>query len=281
VIHTGRTQALTILRHTGAGLFLGDGAGGEVLLPNKYVPADHRTGGTISVFVYRDSEDRQVATTLEPRLHLGGYASLRVNAVTPIGAFLDWGLEKDLLVPFKEQRKPLEEGRWHVVRLCLDEATDRLYGSTRIERFLDNHSLSVQEGDAVELLVFRRTDLGWPVIVNGRHLGLLHANEVFKPIAVGNRLDGFVKYIRPDGKLDITLQAIGYAHYNDANTAELAKRLRQHGGFLPLTDKSPPEEVYAMLGMSKKAFKQALGGLYKARKVRIGDDGIHLLGPAA
>jgi predicted RNA-binding protein (virulence factor B family) len=281
MISTGRAQKLTILRSTDFGFFLGDGAGNEVLLPNKYRPEDKEQGDEMEVFVYRDSEDRQVATTLRPKLMLGDFAPLQVTAVTPVGAFMDWGLEKDLLVPFKEQYKPLEVGRWFVVRLILDEKTDRLYGSTRVERFLKNEALTVQEGDAVDLLVFRRTELGWPVIVNGLHLGLVHANEVFKPIAVGNRLEGFVRHVRPDGKLDITLQAPGYVHYNSANTELLTRRLQQHAGFLPLTDKSAPEEVYRVLGISKKAFKQALGALYKARAVRIGEDGIHLLEGAA
>lgn len=279
MIHTGQTQELTALRDTSAGFFLGDGQGNEVLLPNKYVPRDLRPGGRIHVFVYRDSEDRQVATTLEPKIMLGGFACLRVHAVNAIGAFMDWGLEKDLLVPFKEQRRPLEQGRWHVVHLALDGHTDRLYGSTRIDRFLDNTTLNLAEGDAVELLVFGRSELGWNVIVDGKHLGLVHASDVFRHIAVGDRIPGHVRTIRPDHKLDISLQPIGYRNYNDANTALLAKRLRQQGGFLPLTDKSPPAEVQRLLGLSKKAFKQALGALYKARHVRLGHDGITWTGP--
>src|SRR5690606_5355543 len=198
MIHTGQHQDLVILRNTSVGLFLGDGEGGEVLLPNKYVPTHHDQGGTLHVFVYRDSEDRQVATTLEPKIHLGGFALLRANAVDRLGAFMDWGMEKDLLVPFKEQEKKLEAGRWYVVYMALDEQTDRLYGSTRIERHVDNGTLSVAEGEAVELLVHRRSELGWPVIVNGKHLGLLHANEVFRPLAIGDRIQGFVKTVRPD-----------------------------------------------------------------------------------
>lgn len=188
MIHTGQHQDLVILRNTSVGLFLGDGEGGEVLLPNKYVPAHHDQGGTLHVFVYRDSEDRQVATTLEPKIHLGTFALLRANAVDRLGAFMDWGMEKDLLVPFKEQEKKLEAGRWYVVYMALDEQTDRLYGSTRIERHLDNSTLSVAEGETVELLVHRRSELGWPVIVNEKHLGLLHANDVFRPLAIGDRI---------------------------------------------------------------------------------------------
>ena len=274
MIHTGRTQALTILRHTGVGLFLGDGEDHEVLLPNKYVPEQFTTGEQLTVFVYRDSEDRQVATTLEPKVLLGGFAPLRVGHVGRFGAFVEWGLEKDLLVPFKEQQKKLEEGRWYVVHMALDEATDRLFGSTRIEQFLDNEELGVAERDEVSLLIFGRSDLGWSAIVNGKHLGLVHANEAYKPVTIGDRLTGYVKHIRPDNKLDLTLQPIGYRQYNDANVELLAKRLQQHGGFLPFTDKSSPEDIHRMFGISKKAFKQAVGALYKARQVRLDEQGI-------
>jgi predicted RNA-binding protein (virulence factor B family) len=278
VIHTGQHQELIILRSTSVGLFLGDGEEGEVLLPNKYCPPHFDQGETLRVFVYRDSEDRQIATTLEPKIHIGEFASLRVNQVSMLGAFMEWGVEKDLLVPFREQQKKLEEGRWYVTYMALDEQTDRLYGSTRIERHLDNSVLTVAEGDEVELLVFGRSDLGWSVIVNGKHQGLVHANEVFRPISTGDRITGFIKTVRPDNKLDITLQAIGYTHYNDVNVELLAKRLQQHEGFLPLTDKSSPEEIYRLFGISKKAFKKALGALYKDRKVRIEEQGIVWVG---
>lgn len=274
MIHTGLTQELVILRNTSAGFFLGDGAGGEVLLPNKYRPAGKGPGASVRVFVYRDSEDRQVATTLEPLIHLGGFAPLRVNATGRVGAFMDWGLEKDLLVPHAEQRGTVEEGRRYVVYMALDEQTDRLYGSMRVERFLDNTELTVQEGSEVQLLVFGHSPLGWSVIVNGRHQGLLHGGEVFRRLAVGDRIPGFVKGIRPDNKLDITLQPPGYAHYNDANVELLSARLAQSGGFLPYTDKTPPEEIHRVFGISKKAFKQAVGALYKARKVTLREDGI-------
>lgn len=274
MIHTGRTQELVILRDTSAGLFLGDGQGGEVLLPNKYRPENQAIGTTVSVFVYRDSEDRQVATTLVPKILPGEFALLKVVATARMGAFLDWGLEKDLLVPHAEQMRPLEEGRWYVVRMALDEDTDRLVGSTRIERFLDNAELTVAEGEAVQLFLFSSSEAGWSAIVNGRHLGLLHANEVFKPISVGDRITGYVKTVRPDHKLDLTLQPAGYQHAIGSNTDLLAKRIQRHGGFLPYTDKSLPEDIYREFGMSKKAFKQALGALYKARMVTIGKEGI-------
>ncbi|MBK8581041.1 MAG: S1-like domain-containing RNA-binding protein [Flavobacteriales bacterium] len=274
MIHTGQTQDLTILRNTSVGIFLGDNEGNDVLLPNKYVPPQHDQGSLLRVFVYRDFEDRQVATTLVPKIRLNGFASLRVFAVDHLGAFMDWGLEKHLMVPFKEQQKKLEEGRWYVTYMMLDEQTDRLVGSTRIDKHLDNSELSVAEGDEVELLVFGRSEMGWSVIVNDKHQGLVHTNDVFMPFSTGDRVTGYVKTVRPDNKLDITLQPIGYDQYNDANTALLAKRLQQYQGFLPLTDKSSPEDIYRVFGISKKAFKKALGALYKERKVRIEEEGI-------
>ena len=277
MIHTGQHQDLVILRNTSVGLFLGDDEGNEVLLPNKYVPAGHDQGTVLNVFVYRDGEDRQVATTLDPKIQLNGFASLRVFAVDRLGAFMEWGMEKHLLVPFKEQQRKLEEGRWYVTYLALDEHTDRLYGSTRIDKHLGNSELTVAEGDKVEMLVFGRSEMGWSVIVNDKHLGLIHANEVFKPVSIGDRITGFVRTVRADNKLDITLQPIGYAQFNDANTALVVKRLKQNEGFLSLTDKSSPDEIYSVLGMSKKAFKKALGALYKDRKVRIEENGITLL----
>ncbi len=276
MIHTGHTQDLTILRSTSVGLFLGDGQGNEVLLPNKYVPTKHDQGSTISVFVYRDSEDRQVATTLDPLIHLGEFAPLRVNAISPAGAFMGCGLEKDLLVPHSEQRRPPMEGECCVVYMALDEKTDRLYGSTRVERFLDNAVLTVDVGNQVQLLVHARSPLGWPVIVNGKHLGLVHASEVFGRIAIGDQITGFVKQIRPDNKLDITLHPPGYAQYNNVNVAAILHQLQAHDGFLPYTDKSSPEEIHRAFGISKKAFKQAVGALYKARKISLGEHGIKL-----
>ena len=277
MIHTGRIQDLIILRHTSEGLVLGDDDDTEALLPKSEQPTNDADGSTVRVFVYRDKEGRHLATTRPPKAEVGEFAQLRVRAIRGAGANMDWGLETDLLVPHEEQKNPMEEGRWYVVRVALDPGTDRLYGSTRIENFLDNTSLSVQKGDEVALVLFSRSDLGFSVIVNNTHQGLVHANEIFKPVSIGDRITGYVKQVREDNKLDITLQPIGYRQYNDANTALLAKRL-QSKGLLHLTDKSSAEEIYAEFGISKKAFKKALGALYKERKVRIGEDGIVWVG---
>jgi predicted RNA-binding protein (virulence factor B family) len=216
-------------------------------------------------------------TTLAPKAQVGEFVPMRVKAVTPAGALMEWGLSPDLLVPHSEQKKPLVDGRWVVVRVALNEATDRIYGSTRIEDFLDNSSLTVKQGQEVALVVYGRSDLGYSVVVNNLHHGLVHANEVFKHISVGDRIPGYVKSVRPDNKLDITLQPIGYRQYIDANTAMLAKRI-QAKGFIALSDNSSAEEIYAEFGISKKAFKKALGALYKERLVRIGDDGVVWVG---
>jgi len=277
VIRTGRTQDLLILRHTAEGLILGDEDAAEALLPITEKVPDDTDGNTVRVFVYRDKDGRHRATTRPPKAQAGEFAQLRVRAIRGAGANMDWGLDTDLLIPHEEQKQPLEEGRWYLVHVAVDPETDRLYGSTRVEPFLDNTELTVKNGDQVELMVYGRSDLGMSVVVNNRHQGLVHANEIFKPISIGDRITGYVKRVRDDNKLDITLQAIGYRQYNDANSALLAKRL-QSKGLLQLTDKSSAEDIYAEFGISKKAFKKALGALYKERKVRIGEDGIVWVG---
>ena len=274
MIHTGRIQDLVILRHTSAGLILGDAENEEVLLPNTARPTDDTLGSALRVFIYRDRDDRQFATTRLPKVQAGEFARLRVQSTTAAGAWVDMGTETELFVPEEEQKKPLDEGRWYVMRLAVDERRDQLFGSTRIDEFLDNTDLTVQHGDKVDLLVFGRSDLGFSVIVNNIHQGLVHAEDVFKPVSVGDRLTGYVKQVRPDNKLDITFQAIGYRQFNDENATLLAKRLQSRNGFLPLTDKSSAEAIYEEFGISKKAFKKALGALYKERKVRIEEDGV-------
>ena len=273
MIHTGRTQELQVLRRTNEALILGDKEGSEVELPTNEHPGDAPVGSTVRVFVYRDQQGRHVATTRPPKVQVGGSAQLRVHSVKDDGALVEWGLEPKLFVPIREQKKALVEGRWTLVRLALDKKTDRIFGSTRIEDFLDNRELSVRSGEEVALVVYARTDLGFSVIVNDKHHGLLHHGEVFKPISIGDRLTGYVREVREDNKLDITLQAIGYRQFIDTNVALLARRL-QAQGILHLTDKSSAEEIHAEFGISKKAFKKALGALYKERKVRIGEDAI-------
>lgn len=278
MIQVGRYNDLKILRDTSVGLYLGDEEGEEdVLLPNKYCPADFEIGEILHVFVYRDYDERKVATTLEPYILMHEFSMLEVKDVSDIGAFLDWGLEKELLVPFKEQKQRLEPGKWVIVYLDLDEQTDRLYATAKAESRIQNQNLTVKEGDEVEIIIYQKTDLGYTVIVNNQHKGLIYKNEVFEKLNVGDKMDAFVKKIREENKLDISLQPIGYEKYNDANCQLIFDALQKNKGLVPITDKSSPEEIYKMFKISKKAYKKAVGQLYKERKITITEEGIKLV----
>jgi len=277
MLKQGEEVELNILKRAVVGLYLSDDSGEEVLLPNKYCTDEMKPGGKVTVFIYRDSEGRTVATTLTPKINLNEFALLKVSAVTAVGAFLDWGLEKDLMVPFREQKQKMEEGRWYIVYLDLDQKTDRLFASNRVERYLQNDELLVKEGDEVDLVVQQKTDLGYAVIIKHKHKGLIFDNEVFKEVRVGDRLKGYVKNIRDDNKIDVSLQALGYKGANDANSELILTKLKEYDGFIPLTDKSTPEEISIQFGISKKAFKKSLGALYKQRLIEIQATGIRLL----
>lgn len=278
MIEIGLINRLRALRLTSVGMFLGDRDGEEVLLPNKYVPDTLREGDDIRVFVYTDSEDRLVATTLVPKIQRDEFAYLEVVAVTDYGAFLDWGLEKDLLVPHREQSRPLEVGRSYVVFLYLDDTTDRLVASSKINRFLDDDDRAdFAVGDEVELLAYERTDLGINAIINDRFRGLLYANELFRPVRIGERLTGYIKHIRDDYRIDLSLQKPGYEGV-EPNARRILTLLQTNGGFLPLTDNSDPQQIYRTLEMSKKTFKKAIGALYRDRKITLAPDGIRLAG---
>ena len=273
----GRFHELEILRLTSVGLFLGDETGEDVLLPNKYCPEQYEIGDKLEVYVYRDYDERKIATNIIPKIFLHEFALLECAAVSEFGAFMDWGLEKHLMVPFKEQRQKLQEGRWYVIYLALDEKTDRLYGSNRLDKFLSNEELTVAANDEVELVVMSQSPLGYTVIVNHAHKGLVYENEVFQELHVGDVLKGYVKEIREDNKIDISLQPIGYKNAKDVNCELIYEELRVHNGFLPLTDKSSPEQISDYFGISKKAFKKAIGALYKERKIELSEKGISLV----
>ncbi|MCD6346179.1 MAG: GntR family transcriptional regulator [Bacteroidales bacterium] len=276
MIEVGKYNTLKILRETTVGFYLGDESGEDVLLPNKYCPDEYDQDDEMVVFVYRDYADRKVATTLTPKIFMHEFALLKVTAVAEVGAFLDWGLEKDLMVPFREQRQKMEEDRWYVVYLDIDTKTDRLFASNKIDNYLHNRELTVEEGEEVDLIVTQKSDLGFSVIVNNKHKGLVFKNEVFTDLNIGDTLKGFVKAIREDNKLDISIQAIGYLNVIDPNAQSVFRILSENNGYLAITDKSPPEEIYKQFGMSKKAFKKALGALYKQRKVEIQHEGIKI-----
>lgn len=282
MIEIGKYNTLTILRDTQVGLFLGtpetDPEGiHDVLLPNKYVPNEFEIGEELIVFVYLDHEQRPVATTLEPYILLNEFALLRVNYVNQVGAFMDWGMEKDILVPFKEQARPMEKGKRYLVYLYMDEKTNRLVASSKTNQFLKNEELTVEKGEEVELIVSHITEIGINVIINERHKGLLYKDEVYDDaIRTGDRMRGYIKNIRPDNKIDVALQIQGYQSI-EPNADLIMNELRASRGFLRLTDNSHPEDIKTVLKMSKKTFKKAIGALYREKLIEIKEDGIYLI----
>ncbi|MGM9507466.1 CvfB family protein [Larkinella sp. GY13] len=276
MIQIGKINTLIALRETSVGVFLGDDEDNDILLPNKYVPESLRVDDPIDVFVYTDSEDRIIATTLTPKIQRNQFARLQVISVTSVGAFLDWGLEKDLLVPYREQSRPMEVGRWYVVYLYLDHETDRLVASSRLNRFLDSEVPNLTEGQEVSLLAWEPTDLGINVIINNRYRGLVYANEVFRQVYPGDRLTGYIKTIRDDNRIDVSLQKPGYENV-EPNAQRILATLKEQNGFLPLNDYSEPDAIYQTLEMSKKTFKKAIGALFRERKIAIKEDGIYLV----
>ncbi len=275
MINLGEYNTLTILRDTEPGLFLGDTDDNEVLLPNRYVPEDFEIGDTIKVFVYLDNEERPVATTDQPYIIKGDFAVLRCNQVNKYGAFLDWGLVKQLFCPFKEQAFKMKTGGWYLVYCYLDEETDRLVASSKTNRFLDNKTLTVEKFEEVDVIISHPSELGMNVIVNKKHIGMVFKDDIYKDISIGDRLKGVVKKIRHNNKLDITLRQIGYRAI-EPNAQQILTTLIDNNGFIPLNDKSSPELIKTELQMSKKNFKKAIGALYKNRKITIKEDGIHL-----
>jgi predicted RNA-binding protein (virulence factor B family) len=271
----GHYNTLTIARETKVGLFLTDGTT-DVLLPVKYVPNSFAIGDEIIVFVYLDHEERPVATTLEPYILLDEFGLLRVNYVNKFGAFLDWGLEKDLFVPFKEQARPMEKGKRYLVFAYMDEKTNRIVASSKTNQFLHNDELTIEVGDEVDLIISHITELGINVIINDQHKGLLYKDQVYDDIRLGDRMVGYIKNIRPDKKIDVTLQKIGYQNV-EPNAEKILDELRASRGFLRLNDASHPEDIKTVLKMSKKTFKKAIGALYKEKRIEIKEDGIYLV----
>ncbi|TDS53841.1 CvfB family protein [Myroides indicus] len=275
MIKIGDDNKLKIDRKTSVGLFLTDGEK-DILLPNKYVPKKYEIGDEIIVFVYLDQEERPVATTIEPYIYINEFALLKVSYINQYGAFMNIGLEKDLFVPFAEQARPMKEGNHYLVYMYLDEKTNRLVGSSKLNQFLDNNELTVSEGEEVELVVSHITELGINVIINEKHRGLMYKNEVFEDLRTGDRIIGYIKTIRPDGKIDVTRNKIGFDGILDSASLIL-EELRNNNGFLGLTDNSHPEDIKTVLNMSKKAFKKAIGTLYKQKKIDIQENGIFLI----
>lgn len=272
----GEYNSLKVLRNTPHGIYLGDDEGEDVLLPGKYLRGDEKEGDIKEVFIYNDSEDRLVATTETPKILLNEFAALKVVDVNKNGVFLDWGLEKDLLVPFKEQNKKMQLGQTYVVRMYLDEDTDRLVATAKLKKYFSNEELTIKPGEKVELMVFNQSDLGFEVIVNKKHIGLIYRNEVFSPVKIGDKLTGYIKQIRNDGKIDVSLQPDIASHIKNSYN-EILNALEAREGVLFLSDKSSPEDIYSALHMSKKTFKKAIGNLFKQRKITLGSDRISLV----
>lgn len=276
MLNLGQLNTLKAVRRTENGIYLEDEDANEVLLPNKYIPADLELEGSIEVFLYKDSEDRIIATNLTPKIMLNQYVTLKAKSITKIGAFFDWGLEKDLLVPYREQIEEIEEDEHHVIYLYLDKKSERLVGTTKIENTLDRDIVDLKIGDEVKILAYQDSDLGISVIVNDKYQGILYNNEVFQEIFIGDELKAYIRKIRSDGKIDLRLNKFGYRGV-DENIKKIYKVLEENNGTLKLNDKSSPEDISNQLGMSKKVFKKAIGALYKQKLLSISDDGIKLL----
>jgi predicted RNA-binding protein (virulence factor B family) len=275
MIEIGKKNTLRAIRNTPQGIYLTDKSGQEVLLPNKYVPKTLQAEELLEVFVYKDSEDRLIATTLVPLIEANSLANLVVNEVNSFGAFLDMGIDKDLLVPIKEQLNPMKEGKSYWIYCYLDEVTQRLVGSSKIKRFLnnDNHNLAI--GNEVDCLIFDDTPLGYLAVINNKHYGLIYHNEVYSNLGIGDTTQAFVKKIKETGEIDLSIQKIGFTHVND-QTDVILNHLKKNGGFLNLNDDSAPEEIQARLKISKKVFKKAIGILYREKKITIEEQGIRI-----
>lgn len=260
----GRLNTLQITKHTDFGLYLDGGTQGEILLPKRYIPANESTeiDDWLNVFVYLDSEDRPIATTLRPKAQVGEFASLKVVQINKVGLFLDWGLPKDLLLPHSEEKRPLREGDYAVVYVYLDRHTRRITATSYLDRYLDKTPPTYQPGEAVDLLVVSPTDLGFKAIINNRHWGLIHRNEAFKFLRKGTRDRGYIREVRADGKISLSLQPIG-PQAGDALQQRILEALAEQGGRLALSDRSPPEAISQAFGVSKGNFKKALGALLK------------------
>ena len=273
----GRRNTLSIERASGPGLYLNGGALGEILLPGRYITQAMVPGAKLDVFVYLDSEDRLVATTETPLAMIGEFAYLKVISLNlRIGAFLDWGLSKDLLLPFREQETPVRVGQWVIACVYLDEKTNRIVASTRLRRQLNRSRNTYRDGQPVNLLITGHTPLGYNAIVDNDRLGLLYHDNLANPLTVGQRLKGFVRTVRPGGKLDLSLDASGYKRVAPLKD-QIVQLLKAKGGKLDFDDNSSPEAIRATFGCSKKAFKQALGALYKSRRIAFCNPGMELL----
>lgn len=275
MIKTGDYNILKVLRKVEFGIYLDDGGEG-ILLPKRFVPENVKEGDELKVFVYHDGEERLIATTQRPYGAVGDFVKLKTVSVTPQGAFMDWGLMKDLFVPKSQQITGMRPNGEYLVKIYRDEQTGRAAATERVEQYLNNDTLTVKEGDEVDLIVLRRTDIGYLMIINNEHTGVLHFNEVYRTIGTGDKFRGFIKKIHPENKIDVVAGKMGYNRVED-EAGKVLRLLKENDGYLPYNDKSDPEEIYTFFGMSKKTFKMTTGNLYKERKISFEKTGIKLL----
>ena len=275
MINIGDYNLLKVIREVDFGVYLDDGREG-ILLPKRFVPAGTKTGDELNVFLYHDGEDRLIATTQQAKGRVGDIVRLKAVSVTPQGAFLDWGLMKDLFVPKSKQMIQMYPGEEYLVKIYIDERTGRVAATEKIEQFLSNEILTVKEMDNVQLTVYRRTDIGYVVIINHLHTGVLHFSEVYRDIKTGDSFSGFIKKIHPENKIDVVAGKPGYQRVSD-ELQKIIDLLEQNNGYLPYNDKSDPKEIYSFFGMSKKTFKMSTGSLYKERRIVFTKTGIRLV----
>jgi predicted RNA-binding protein (virulence factor B family) len=269
----GKLNTLTVMREAEQGLYLDGDNLGDILIPKRYVPAGTEVDSEIEVFIYTDSEDRIIATTEKPYAMVGQFGAMKVVHVNKFGAFLDWGLMKDLFVPFREQKMKMLEGNTYVVFVYLDLDSDRIAGSAKLDQFLDETPPPFEQGEEVEIIIAQKTDLGFKVIINETHWGLIFKNEIFGNIRIGDKRKAYIKNLREDDKIDVSLQKEGYDRI-DSVSKTILQKIEDEGGYLALTDKSSPEEISSNFGISKKAFKKAIGALYKQRLIELDTHGI-------
>lgn len=272
----GLMNELEVVKTVDFGIYLDGGTHGEILMPKRYVPENCKPGDVINVFIYLDSEDRLIATNETPKAMVGEFALLRVVSVTGVGAFLDWGLPKDLLVPFREQHQKMEQGRSYLVYVYLDDESQRIAASSKLDKCLDNIPVDYEVGEEVELIIAGQTDLGYKAIIDNCHWGMIFKNEVFQELKVGQHVTAYIKTIREDEKVDLTLQKEGYEKIDDISQ-NILNKLAANDGFLQLNDKSDPELIKQTFKISKKNFKKAIGALYKHRLISFENDGIKIL----
>lgn len=272
-LEIGKYNKLKVVKTVDFGLYLDGGNELEILLPTRYVPDNASPGDELEVFIYRDNEERLIATTERPYGTVGEFQYMRVKEVSEAGAFLDWGIMKDLLVPFREQKTTMIAGNYYLVYIYLDFVTQRIAASARLDKFLDNIPPDYSRNQEVDLIIAEQTDLGYKVIINQMHWGLIYNNEIFREISKGEKCKGYIKEVREDDKIDVSLQPTGYEK-TEGISQQIMRLLEQNNGHLAVSDKSDAQEIYSLFACSKKSFKKAIGALYKQRLIIVGDDGI-------